>query len=237
MTSVVAIRHVHFEDLGTIEPLLVERGYTVRYVDAAVEDLTALDPLAPALLVFLGGPIGAFDEKIYPLVADELNLVQRRLNARLPTLGICLGAQMMARAMGAAVGPMGVKEIGFSPLELTEAGQHSALAGIGETPVLHWHGDQFEIPAGAVRLAATRVCPNQAFSVGNFGLGLQFHVEADATLIERWLVGHANELHQAGMDPRALREAAHRQRNAIAHAARTVIGRWLDQVGLTGAGQ
>ena len=232
MTSVVAIRHVHFEDLGTIEPLLVERGHTVRYVDATVENLAALDALAPALLVFLGGPIGAFDEALYPFVADELKLVQRRLSSKRPTLGICLGAQMMARAMGAAVAPMGVKEIGFSPLDLTDAGRHSALADIGEVPVLHWHGDQFAIPAGASRLAASPVCPNQAFSVENFALGLQFHAEADLALIERWLVGHANELHQAGIDPRALREAAREHRHALKHAIRAIISRWLDQAGL-----
>ncbi|AME28095.1 MULTISPECIES: glutamine amidotransferase [Burkholderiaceae] len=232
MKSVIAIRHVHFEDLGTIEPLLAERGYAVRYIDAAIEDLTMIDPIEPALLVFLGGPIGAFDDAIYPFLVNELELVRRRLEAQLPTLGICLGAQLMARVMGAKVEPMGLKEIGFSALTLTEAGGSSALAEIGSTPVLHWHGDQFEIPREAARLAASTVCANQAFLIDDFALGLQFHLEADLVMIENWLVGHASELNQAGVDPRTLRETSRQNRTLLERAAHKVMNVWLDQAGL-----
>ncbi|WP_208281223.1 glutamine amidotransferase [Massilia oculi] len=228
--SAVVIRHIHFEDLGTLEPVLQARGYRVRYVDPAQGELATLDALAPDLLVVLGGPIGAFDDAIYPFLVDELALVRQRLAAQRPLLGICLGAQLIARALGAKVGPMGVKEIGFGPLDLTDAGQASALAGLGSAPVLHWHGDQFDIPPGALRLAATSTCPNQAFAVGASVLGLQFHLEADAGKIERWLVGHACELAQAGIDPRQLRERARLAAAPLAAAAASVMHAWLDGI-------
>ncbi|MBB1596884.1 glutamine amidotransferase [Achromobacter sp. UMC46] len=226
----VAIRHLHFEDLGTLEPLLRERGYDVQYVDAASQDLQTVDALSADLLIVLGGPIGAFDDAAYPFVADELALVQRRLAAGAPILGICLGAQLMARALGAKVYALGVKEIGFGPLQLTPEGRQSALAALGDTPVLHWHGDQFDIPEGALRLAGTPVGANQAFSLGGNVLGLQFHLEADTRCIERWLVGHACELGQAGIDPRTLRAQAGAMQARLAAASGAVFRAWLDGI-------
>ena len=98
MKTAQAIRHVHFEDLGTITPLLRERGYAVQHVDACTDDLTSLDATAPTLLIVLGGPFGAFDENDYPFLSAEMSLVRKRLDAGLPILGICLGAQLIARA-------------------------------------------------------------------------------------------------------------------------------------------
>lgn len=227
--TAVAIRHIHFEDLGTLEPLLQSRGYTVRYVDATVENLQAVNALEPDLLVVLGGPIGAFDDEQYPFVADEADLVGRRLASQQPILGICLGAQLIARALGAKVYALGTKEIGFGALQLTDDGRDSVLAALGDTPVLHWHGDQFDIPAGATRLAGTAVGANQAFSLGDRVLGLQFHLEADTRFLERWLVGHANELGQAGIDPRALRGDAQQVQERLAAASSAVFAAWLDR--------
>lgn len=227
MKSAIALRHVHFEDLGVLEPLLVEQGYAVRYVDAPTEDLVGLDAAAPDLVVVLGGPIGACDEVDYPFLAAELDFVKRRLKARGALLGICLGAQIIARVLGAEVKPMGVKEIGFSPLIFTDAGKVSPLGALGALPVLHWHGDQFDVPAGAVRLAGSEICRNQAFAFGRQVLALQFHLEADPARIERWLVGHAAELNGAGVDPCVLRDQAGNCGPALASAARGAIGDWL----------
>lgn len=226
--SAVVVRHIHFEDLGTLGPVLQERGYRVRYVDPAVDDLASVDALAPDLLVVLGGPIGAFDDALYPFLAAELALVERRLATGRALLGICLGAQLIARALGAGVAPMGVKEIGFGPLAMTAAGKASALAGLDAVPVLHWHGDRFEIPSGAECLAATPTCANQAFALGANVLGLQFHLEADTSQIERWLVGHASELAQAGIDPRDVREQARLAGPRLAAASASVFHAWLD---------
>ncbi|MGC7402578.1 glutamine amidotransferase [Pandoraea pneumonica] len=226
--TLLALRHVHFEDLGMLAPFFAQRGYAIEYVDAPVRDLRSIDALSPDLMVVLGGPIGAFDEAIYPFVADELALVKARLDAKAPILGICLGAQLMARALGAKVYPLGVKEIGYAPLTLTAAGEASPLAVLGDAPVLHWHGDQFDIPEGAEHLALTEVGAHQAFSLDRHALGLQFHLEADAAQIESWLVGHACELGAAGVDPVALRADAQRYQARLAQVAPAVIGHWLD---------
>ncbi|CAM5782585.1 MAG: glutamine amidotransferase [Burkholderiales bacterium] len=228
MKAAIAIRHLDFEDLGTLAPLLAARGYGIHYVDATRDELTDRALQAADLIVVLGGPIGAFDESLYPFLADELSLVRARLASGRPLIGICLGAQLIARALGADVRPMGHKEIGFGPLTLTEAGRDSALAALGETPVLHWHGDQFAIPAGTQRLAGTQSCPHQAFALGVRVLGLQFHLEADPRELERWLVGHACELGQAGIDPRTLRHAAQALQDALPAASQAVFTRWLD---------
>lgn len=226
-----AIRHLHFEDLGSLAPLLRERGYAVHELDAADTGPTGLGApgLAEAdLLILLGGPLGAFDEARYPAIATELALVRQRLAQARPLLGICLGAQLIARALGARVAPMAAKEIGFAPLQLTAAGQASALAALGDTPVLHWHGDQFELPPGAELLAASAHCPHQAFARGPHTLGLQCHLEAEPRHIERWLIGHALELAQAGIAPEALRGPARALQDRLPEAARAVLGRWLD---------
>jgi GMP synthase (glutamine-hydrolysing) len=190
MKTAIAIRHMHFEDLGTLEPLLHRRGYQTRYCDVEVHELDAQQAEKADLLVVLGAPSGACDENVYPFLSQELRVIERRLDLRTPLLGICLGAQLMARVLGAAVAPMGHKEIGFSPLALTAAGRSSPLARLTEdTSVLHWHGDQFAIPNGLESLATTPLCPHQAFAAGDYALGLQFHLEADSRRIEQWLGG------------------------------------------------
>ncbi|MEQ4619295.1 MAG: glutamine amidotransferase [Corticimicrobacter sp.] len=228
MKTAIAIRHLAFEDLGTFESVLVDRGYAVHYLDAALDELSDSGIADADLLVVLGGPIGAFDEALYPFVKDELALIQQRLDTGRPLLGICLGAQLIARALGAGVASMGVKEIGFAPLMLTPEGEASPLAQLGSVPVLHWHGDRFEIPANAVRLAGTQICTNQAFMLGTQVLALQCHLEANPEQIERWLLGHACELAQAGIDPRSLRSDAHARLSDLPQAAAAVLQCWLD---------
>ncbi|MBN8867685.1 MAG: glutamine amidotransferase [Solirubrobacterales bacterium] len=224
----VAIRHVLFEDLGILEPLLGRRGYEVEYLDAGVDPLGEA-PVEADLLVVLGGPIGVGDVGRYPFLGEEISLLERRLASDRPTLGICLGAQLMAAALGAGVGPTGRTEIGFGPLDLTPAGAASALAPLAGIPVFHWHGDEFQIPAGAERLASTEGFPNQAFSCGDAALALQFHIEADPRHLERWLIGHSGELAAAGIDPRDLRDDAARFGDRLADAATEVVDAWLSR--------
>ncbi|MFG6489156.1 glutamine amidotransferase [Roseateles sp. BYS78W] len=227
--TALALRHLAFEDLGLIAPLLQARGFEVRYHEAGVDDFAAVDLDAVDLLIVLGGPISVEDEANYPWLADEVALVRWRLDSQRPLLGICLGAQLMAKALGAAVRPMGVKEIGFSPLVLTAAGRGTALAELRDQPVLHWHGEQFALPAGQASLAATAVCPYQAFAPHARALALQFHPEVDPARLEQWLIGHAGELEAAGIKPQAMRDAAKQQGPGLAEALKQLMQRWLDQ--------
>ncbi|GAB3384324.1 type 1 glutamine amidotransferase [Azotobacter armeniacus] len=231
MKTVIAIRHVAFEDLGVFAPVLEEAGYHIRYVDPGImstSELAALDVESPELLVVLGAPIGAYDEATYPFLLAELELLARRLRCGKPLLGICLGAQLIARALGAKVAPMGVKEIGFASLRLTAEGTASCIGHLGDNgTVLHWHGDMFELPPGATRLARTDICPNQAFMLGNTVLGLQFHLEADPARIEQWLIGHAAELSAAKVDPVEIRRQAKDAGEELRRCGQQVLRDWL----------
>jgi len=230
--TALAIRHIAFEDLGLLEPLLVGRGFAVRYLDAPVESILDEDP---DLLVVLGGPIGVYEDAIYPFLRPELALIERRLKADRPILGLCLGSQLMARALGAKVYPGGNgKEIGWMPLTLTEAGRQSALRHLApdKTAVLHWHGDTFDLPDGATRLASTAAYPNQAFGWGRAALALQFHAEATEGL-ERWFVGHACEIGMTpGLSVEGLRADTARHVAAMREQGRAMFGEWLDRIGM-----
>jgi GMP synthase (glutamine-hydrolysing) len=227
--DVLAVRHVAFEDLGVLEPLLTARGFRVDYLDAGTREITPERLTAPDLLVVLGGPVGVYDAVAYPFLEPEIAAVGARLATRRPTLGVCLGAQVMALALGADVHATGRHEIGYAPLTLTEAGRTSVLRPIADVPVLHWHGDEFEIPDAAARLAATPGFPNQAFALGDWALALQFHLENDPTRIEQWLVGHSHELAAVGVAPETIRDDAARHGPALATAATRVFTEWLDK--------
>lgn len=226
----IAVRHVGFEDLGSFAPVLERRGYAIRYCDAGVDDLRD-DALREADLVFvLGGPIGANDEQAYPFLAEELDLIRYRLERRMPMIGICLGAQLIARALGAQVYPGPRAEIGFDAVALTDAGQASCLGPIADLgAVLHWHGDTFDLPPAAVHLASSSVCKNQAFSYGAHVLALQFHLEAKLGDFERWLIGHTGELRSMGLDPCVLRRQAQLYLPHLERSAARVLGQWLDR--------
>ena len=228
MKSAVAIRHVGFEDLGAFQTPLRAAGYAVSYRDIGADDLTAPQLAAADLLVVLGGPIGVYEDTIYPFLRQEIALLEQRLAANRPTLGICLGAQLMARAAGARVYPSGIKEIGFAPIILTEAGRESCLAPFADAPMtLHWHGDTFDLPDGAQLLASTALTKHQAFALAPNVIGFQFHPEAGAGNFEAWLVGHTAELAAAKIDVAGLREDGRRHGPALARKAGAVISRWL----------
>ena len=180
----------------------------------------------------LGGPIGAYDDDLYPTLKDELNLLEMRLSANRPTIGICLGAQLMARALGARVYPAGLKEIGWGQITLGPAGCESVVRHLGQndTAVLHWHGDTFDLPKAATLLASTEKCRNQAFSWGGNALGFQFHPEATAARLEQRFIGHACEIAGAKLSVAALRADTVRYAAHLEIQARKCFDEWLTSI-------
>lgn len=225
--NALVIRHIHFEDLGSFGDVLAQAGYDIRYTNVGDADFCNGDPLAPDLLVILGGPIGVY-ETVYPFLDAEREFIRTRLTANLPTLGICLGAQLIAAALGEKVFATGLKEIGFSELALTDEGRASALTHLEGVAVLHWHGDTYCLPKDAKNLASSSLVEQQAFAIGANILGLQFHPEAETDeRFERWLVGHAAELSGSGIDIPALRRDAQTFGPRLRQASRLMLGEWL----------
>jgi GMP synthase (glutamine-hydrolysing) len=193
----VVLQHVPFEGPGLIAPAAAESGLALE-----VRRLDRADPVPRPSevgdlggVVVMGGPMGALDDADHPHLAPERSLLAAAVTAGVPVLGVCLGAQLLAAACHAPVFPGSAgAEIGLGTVELSEDGRADAVLGpAGRVlPVLHWHGDTFELPAGAVRLASTARYPNQAFRLGKRAYGLQFHVEVDeaaATAMEPQLPG------------------------------------------------
>ncbi|WP_257477125.1 glutamine amidotransferase [Acidipropionibacterium jensenii] len=228
MPAAVALRHVHFEDLGLLEPVLRDSGYGVEYLDVA-DSADRIPDLDPGLLIVLGAPVGALDTDSYPWLGAERELLRHRLATGGPTLGICLGAQLLAVAAGGSLDSGEAVEIGFSPIHLTQEGSTSVLGHLDGVPVLHWHGDRFTTPATGTLLARTEAA-EQAFSIGPGVLGLQFHVEADPAHIERWLIGHAHELAGNGVSPARIRADAEAFGAELARAGRGMIQEWLAEL-------
>jgi GMP synthase (glutamine-hydrolysing) len=205
--TLLAIRHVAFEDLGGFEAPLEEAGYAICYCDMGLDD--PFSGPTPDLLTVLGGPFGAYEGDLYPFLKDEIALIATALKRGTPTLGICLGAQLMARALGARVYPGRAKEIGWKPLTLTPEGE--AL-----------------LPDGAVNLASTDICAHQAFAIGDHALAFQFHPEAQARGFERWLIGHACEIAATpGVTVPDLRGDTGKYAAAATKAGRAILQNWL----------
>jgi GMP synthase (glutamine-hydrolysing) len=233
--NVAVIRHVAFEDLGVLAELFAARNWNVTYIEAPVADWDAFDPMVPDLLVVLGGPIGVYEDDFYPFLKQEVAGLERRLKADKPTLGICLGAQLIAAALGAHVYPNREKEIGWSPLILSAAGYKSPVRHVGaeSTFMFHWHGDTFDLPTDATLLAGTGVCFHQIFSWGKNTLAFQCHPEVIGRDLEKWFVGHAVEIAATqGAHVKSLRADTKRYAANLEKQARLCFTEWLDSLGL-----
>jgi GMP synthase (glutamine-hydrolysing) len=236
--SVNVIRHLAFEDLGSFSSVLQANDYRINYIEAAdyasaPDELSLLDALSDELLIVLGGPISVNDGAMFAFIQAEIDLLKQRIAADKPTLGICLGAQLIASALGAKVYSGHEKEIGWFDLRLSDAGEQSALRYLAaeHCRVLHWHGETFDLPENAVLLAGSEKYPHQAFSYGAKVLALQFHPEVTQHSLERWFIGHIGEIMQAdGISVAQLRADTHRYANQLEVQGELFFNSWLNKV-------
>lgn len=232
MTSrpLLVLQHAPWEG-----PALIARAVAEHAPGVPVAVRSVLDDPAPVLpgpadlagLVVMGGPMGADDDARHPGLAAERALLARAVDAEVPVLGVCLGMQLLARALGAEVHAGHATEIGFAPIEVV--GDDPALTPLGTSPtVLHWHSDAADLPAGATLLARSALTPVQAFRAGS-ALGLQFHLELDVPDLDAWLVSPAaRELPPGGAD--ALRTAGATAFPAVVPAALAGLATFADAV-------
>lgn len=189
LPKVLVFQHVAHEPLGTLDPLLKKAGLRIRYVNFGRKPdyRPSLDGFSG--LIILGGPMNANDVSNYPFLDREVQLIQEALDRDLSILGICLGAQLLAKALGGAVHAGGATEIGWYHVDVTDAGRTDPLLSTfgARNEVFQWHDDGIELPSGVAHLASSPVCPVQAFRHGQHAYGLQFHLEVDRGMIERWL--------------------------------------------------
>lgn len=189
---VLAFRHVPFEGLGLIEDALDAHRIEFDYCDL-YQPGAEIPPLEGYCgLIYMGGPMSVNDE--LPFLLEEMRLIERAAAQSIPQLGICLGSQLMARALGGRVYRNWRKEIGWYEIELTEEGRSDPVLGpVGRAEtVFHWHGDTFDLPSEAVLLAASKITPHQAYRLGHFTYGLQFHLEVTPGMIVDWSKEDAN---------------------------------------------
>lgn len=172
------LQHVPFEGPGYIQSWAAEQDHELTGTRLyKTEELP--DPKTIDALVIMGGPMGVKDDQAYPWMKKEKAFIKACIEQKKKVLGICLGAQLIAGVLGADVVPIEVKEIGWFPVEWTQAARsHPMLDFLPDRQmVLHWHGDRFYIPDGATHLATSKGCDNQGFLVDDYVLGLQFHLE------------------------------------------------------------
>jgi GMP synthase (glutamine-hydrolysing) len=187
--KLLVLQHVPSEPLGVLDPLLRAAGLRIRYVNFARDPFAQVDVTRYSGLIVLGGPMNVDQMDTYPHLLHEIEVIKGALTREIPMLGICLGAQLLAAALGARVHPNPVPEIGWYPLKPSPAASDDPLFQHLDpaTPVFQWHAYTFTEPRDVVHLASTESCANQAFRYRDFAYGLQFHLEVDAALIGRWL--------------------------------------------------
>ena len=192
---ITAIQHVPHEDMGFFETVLKEKKVPFRYVRIFERGPSGGSPLSmvnlskTSALVVMGGPMGVYESDRYPFLLEEIRLIQESLERKIPVLGICLGAQLLAGAAGGRVYPGPTKEIGWFPVRMTRGASKDPLLGHlpSQSMAFHWHGDTFDLPKGSVLLASSAKYQHQAFRVGRNAWGLQFHLEMTEFMIRDWV--------------------------------------------------
>jgi GMP synthase (glutamine-hydrolysing) len=240
MSRLMVFQHVAAEPLGTLHARIRKRGHRIRFHNFQRHPDSEPNVERYQGLIVLGGPMNVEDQHRHPHLKTELLAIEAALRQDKPVLGICLGAQLLAHVLGAPVRRHGQHEIGWYDLITTAQGREDPVLGhLGEqAPVFQWHACTFGLPSGAVQLARTETCEQQAFRFGQNAYGFQFHLEADAAMIERWLQlpAYREELASAGIgrDETSIRAATASLIEQMQPLAEVTFNNFLDLVGRPG---
>ncbi len=233
--KILVFQHVPYEPLGTLDPLLKEAGFRIRYVNFGRDPHQRPSLEKYEALIVLGGPMNAHQIDTYPNLVTEVEVIREAVEAGMSVLGICLGAQLLAKALGGQVARNEEREIGWCEVELTEAGQSDpVISGFAKTQmVFQWHEDGIALPAGVEILATSPASPVQAFRYGEQAYGFQFHLEVNASLVERWLTVPANQPMLAAevgrVDPEEIRQQTDERIGALQELSRQTFSRWIER--------
>lgn len=231
LKKALIIRHVPYEGVAGFREPIEAAGYHVDRIDVTDPEFSRLDLREHDLLIMMGGPMGVYEQDRYPWIACQMRRLALRLEAELPTLGVCFGAQMIAAALGAKVFAGPVKEVGFHPIRIHDHAMDSPLRHLVDVPILHWHGDTFTLPEGVELLASSHAYDHQAFRRGGNLLAVQFHAEMG--LDERfnaWIEEWPESVIEAGGDEASLRQAHDELGQVAVAAGQAMVAEWLTQL-------
>ncbi len=232
MKAVSVLQHTACETLGTLEDVLRRNQIRFNYIETHKGNTVPKEMGDASGLIVMGGPMGVYEDTAYPFLRDEMRLIESALKAGVPVLGVCLGSQLLAAVLGAEVKKGERKELGWHEVALTDDAAKDSLFSSATSNFwpFHWHGDVFSLPARAVRLASSQQTVNQAFRYGRNAYGILFHLEVTAAQITQMLVDFADELQQAGGDPREIERQTSAYLPELQSIASGVFGRWASLV-------
>lgn len=226
----LVIQHEDRINLGNFEPVLREHGYDIRIVDPATEDVSKLDPAGAEVVIVLGGEMGVYETQEFPHLVEEMQFIRARVEAKKPIFGVCLGAQLMAGALGGRNYKGDKPDLGYQDIQLTEAGLDSPVRHVNGVGMLEWHGDHFTLPKEAVLLGSSSAYPNEAFAIGDFALAVQFHPEVTDTMHEEWTRESDELFAENDVDADEWRALGRIHNPPMQAASRAMLSEWLDDV-------
>lgn len=228
----LVLRHVEHEHIGTLAQVLEKAGMEYRHLDVFRGEAVPDTPAGWRGLIVMGGPMGVYEADRYPFLREEQRLIRQATEAGLPVLGICLGSQLIAGALGARVYPGPKKEIGWYPVEVTSPKDEFTTGLPSRFMAFHWHGDTFDLPAGATRLFRSDLYENQGFRYGRNVYAIQFHLEINQAMIGEWLADGGCQRELATLpdaDPETIRQQTAQWVGTQENLGGKVFGRFLSE--------
>ncbi len=230
--NVLVIQHAASEGLGTIEDALNAAGISFEYIRTFEGQPVPIEACGASALIMMGGPMGVYEADRFPFLLREMKLIEAFLKAGKPILGVCLGSQLLAAALGTPCSKGPKKEIGWLPVQLSPAIEQDALwrGQPSRFVAFHWHSDIFDLPKGAVALASSDVAPVQSYRFGDRAYGILFHIEVAEPNIRKMLAQFAAEVQQENLNPAGILQQAGSFLPPLQQIGATVFRRWLELV-------